>query len=150
MPSVPAQPRYGLLVTQRQAQLIENAMDLYARLLLGQTEVIEALARDGYVRHQLRARHTEFDEIKLACEALKHALTGHAAAESFGIFHPRVHDSARVAWDLAKVVRHGLAWDRHPAGGPGGEFEKPYQTSVIEPLATIARSTVHPSQPPCR
>lgn len=146
MAGTPAQPRYALLVTQRQAQLIENAMDLYARLLLGQTEVIEALARDGYVRHQLRGRHADFDEIRLACEALKHALTGHSASDSFGIFHARVHDSARVAWDLAKVVRDGLAWDRSPAGGEGVQFEKPYQTSVIEPLAVIARSN-DPIQP---
>jgi hypothetical protein len=113
-PDIPARPNYNLVVSERQAQLVENAMDLYARLLLGDTGVIEILSSAGYIRHKHRGRDHDLEEISRACEELKRVMTGHDEGESFGLFNAKVHDSARVAWDVAKVVRHRLAWDRNP------------------------------------
>ncbi len=139
-PEIPSRPQYNLAVSERQAQLVENAMDLYARLLLGDTGVIEVLASAGYIRHKQHGRNHDLDAIVRVCDELRKVTTGHEEGESFGLFNAKVHDSARVAWDVAKVVRHRLAWDRNPAGGAGERFDSPCQTSLVEPLCKISKA----------
>lgn len=63
----------------------------------------------------------------------------HRCASSFGILHPLVSDEARIAWDLAKVIRGQIAWEREPAGGLTAEFDRPiFRTSRTTDLAVAS------------
>ena len=101
-------------VTEQQAHLIKEALDLYVRLNLGQFNVIKDLPtihkhiwenhRDDY--HDigngelLKARNILFD--------MNFGLNG-----SYGINSDKVDDFARLAQDIIEVIRHEF-WKVNP------------------------------------
>ena len=140
-------------INDEQAYVIVEALDLFSRVLIGQSEEVgsvmnkysvnmldsEMVGAVGkqYTQHtpnkQAYDAHHDFTD---AIRSLKHSLLGIHSNGSYGIHSEAVHDNARVAYDVQQVLRNYLAWKHHNgdsvAGTMGVSFDKPYQTSKLE------------------
>ena len=62
---------------------------------------------------------------------------------TFGSIHSKaLDDDYRILFDLHRVIRHRLAWDRdpQPEGMRTVDYNTPLRTSKKEPLAKITQS----------
>jgi hypothetical protein len=103
-----------LHLNEPQARVIQAALDLYARTLIGQTEIVEEVLREAY--------WTPEDDIKFGVfrtfmYSAKKAFWDFMPGASFSIGNPKVSDYARVAYDLRRVLEHAVAWKKNPKGG---------------------------------
>jgi hypothetical protein len=137
-------PNLDVLLTTAEGDLLVSALDFYSRLFLGQTDELANLARWNGVGVFADGQPKEgWDNAYAAEEILAQAhglLTGMHRNASHGIFNTAVPEDARIAWDLQKVIRHRLAWDRQPLGGYTVNFDPPYQTAKDVPLATFVKA----------
>ena len=132
---------YNITVTENQARLIAQAMDLVSRIQMGQWyEFIDWLPpTKNFCRHHLREQlqpvmSEHFRKTKPA--DCPFAIDGWGS--HYGIHSEYIPDTARVAWDLQKVIEHRLAWDRQPEGGFTVDFDGPRHVGG-EPLAKIVK-----------
>ena len=140
-------------ISDEQAYVIVEALDLFSRILIGQAEEVggvmnkynvnmldsEVVGAEGkqYTQHKPNKKaydaHHDFSD---AIRSLKHNLLGIHSNGSYGIHSEAVHDNARVAYDIQQVLRNYLAWKNHKESSFGGtmgvSFDKPYQTSKLE------------------
>ena len=123
---------YQIEVTEKQAQIISEATELYARIQAGQLGEVA-----------LYIPRSRLDHIQVVRDALREAelhFTGMAPGAYFGITNSDIRDAARIAWDLSQVVRHRLAWDRNPEGDyMSVHFDEPRNLSTTQALAEIRR-----------
>ncbi len=133
--------RYTLTLTEEQVKVVDRALDVFSRLHAGQFDVIvhdiyqqnppaEGEDRQAfYVRRDMLAKSLRFPETLMTnLEPNAH--------HSIGSKH--ISDSARVAYDILKVIRY-QQWQEHgcePAWNVYGH--EPYQMSQ-EPLPSFAR-----------
>ena len=122
--------KYVLEVNEKQTALISHALDIYSRLEAGHLEWIFSMIEWKH--------YDKLPEAKPLLEALKLLLTGYPPHQHPGI--GMLSNNATAAWDLHRVIRHRLAWDREPQGGMGVFFDEPTSTVGKEPLATIKLS----------
>jgi hypothetical protein len=102
--------RYQIELTKGQLAVVQQALDLYERVHMGQwSEVAHVCYRspekkddDGVVRSYARTL------LDLAASMW----TGLSHNASFGIASERIADEARVACDIYRTVRHHLWKDR--------------------------------------
>ena len=134
---------YQLKVSEEQAQVIADALELYARVGMGQLAHITE-------HPDIRSRIFKNTEISLEIlrgvfEMVKQTVFNLPVNCYHSLGCPEISDKNRVAYDLVQVIRHRLAWDR--AGNPP---ERDYRTmyGVIydtpmhfakEPLSKIDR-----------
>jgi hypothetical protein len=127
---------YHLSMTELQAQVIINALELYSRIGMGQLQEIVYVLRMNSSPGAI-----DFDALdkveKLAREASSYFMKG--SGGYYGISSNKINDSFRVAWDIQQVIRYRLAWDRNPEGGIQVHFDEPYKTSAEE-LAIIKKA----------
>lgn len=130
---------YTLTVTENQARIIAHAVELMSRIQTGQWfSFIDWLPQQHqFSRHELR-------------EKLQPVMTEHFSKtkpdncpyvidgwnNNYNILAEYVPETARVAWDLQKVIEHRLAWDRNPEGGFTVDFDEPAHAGT-EPLAVM-------------
>lgn len=120
--------KYNLTLTEEQAGVLTDALDLFVRIGIGQFEVVvEVYDPCGETRHNIKA---------LLLAAKEHA--GLPRNGGPGIHNSKVPDRFRAAFDLKQVVRNRVAWDKNPKGGIQVQFDEPNRTSELTPLATIA------------
>lgn len=126
-----------MVVNERQAEVIKQAVEFYSRIKAGQLQELWYLC---YSKDQDRQ---QFE--KAATELKKCLFPDLQPSGSYGIGQDTRKGDGRgdVAWDIHEVVRHRLAWDR--AGNPpvrdfstmmGHDFDKPTSWSG-EPLAEM-------------
>ena len=132
---------YTLTVNENQARLLSQALELVARVQTGQWhEFIDWLPQQEKVNHHdLREQlmpimRQHFANAKP--ESANWTIDGWAS--HYGILSEHVEDTARVAWDLQKVIDHCLAWDNNPEGGYTVDFDGPRHVGK-QPLATMKR-----------
>jgi hypothetical protein len=122
--------KYEIKVSEKQVRIINAALDLYSRLLMGQWEecvLSELHLSDNYqCEQELRRIATEYKA--------RPSPNGF-----YGISNERVHDNARTAWDMQQVFRHRISWDNEPKGGWTVNFDKPMQTNPEVELAKIEK-----------
>ena len=144
-------------INDEQAYVIVEALDLFSRVLIGQSEEVgsvmnkynvnmldsEMVGAEGNQYTQSKPDKKAYDahhDFTDAIRSLKHSLLGIHINGSYGIHSDVVHDNARVAYDIQQVLRNHLAWKHHKSGSFGGtmgvSFDKPYQTSKL-PLPKI-------------
>lgn len=113
----------GLDLETAQAHALREALELFSRAHTGQMHIlIEGRA----------APTAEWAPIL-------YEIWLHRCAGSLGILNPLVSDDARIAWDLAKIIRGHLAWEREPAGGLTAEFDRPiFRSSTTTDLAVAS------------
>lgn len=135
------QAEYVLEMTEKQAEVISAALEIYARIGIGQLS--EVLEHPDVTRALIASRADRGELEKLMAE-LKASLFGLKENASFSIMSERVNDRNRVAWDIRNVIRHRLSWDR--AWGEDGhdfktlsgvQYDQPTRTAHSEELPQI-------------
>lgn len=130
--------KYQIEVSEEQARIISEALDLYMRVRLGQVEVIIEPWRFAIRGDQ----QEQTAERLLVAERLvgdaKMALTGFTPTASFGIGHDAVPNDARIAQDIRQTIRHRMAWDRRPEGGHTADFHEPMSWGK-QPLPKVSK-----------
>lgn len=100
--------------TDKQAECITRALELYTRLGLGQFEEVTYLCRTG----QIRSRNgvctdDEDDLINIHCNQIK-SLLGHPPNGSFGIGNDLLHPMTQRAYEIKKQIDKARAEYLHP------------------------------------
>lgn len=130
---------YQITVSETQAQAIETACDLLARIMIGQSHEI--------ARHLPLTDKADQWDIGRAIEAITKPACGLQMNSSYGVGR---FDEADLLIDLVEVIRHKLAWDAAraenlltPSGGrdhatmSGVCYDAPIQWARHQPLAKI-------------
>jgi len=127
---------YQLSLTERQAQVLTEALDLFSRIGMGQLEEIAYVLR-SYTKPSESSSllSSRLDELKRLAREASNVWMG-SPCGCRGISSEEIGDAFRVAWDLHQVIRYRLAWDRNPNGGLQVSFDTPMKYSQ-EPLANI-------------
>ena len=132
---------YNLKINEAQAQVLTDALEIYARLGMGQIyEILE--------HPDLRKQRDAFviDYCRALCENLRGAIFKLPIGNYYSISNREISDTNRVAYDLVQVIRHRLVWDR--AGNPperdhktmfGPIYDEPMHFSEEQPLPSIDR-----------
>ncbi len=109
------------------AATVQQALELYSRLLAGQLEEVLHLARYGYLRNSQGAVPSpdDIEDSDSLVRGLKERLFKLGSNASLGIFHPHLHPKAKAAWSVSRALRHRLAWDRTPEGSLGVSHDEP-------------------------
>ena len=129
---------YQLSLTERQAQVLTEALDLFSRIGMGQLEEIAYVLR-SYTKPSESSSllSSRLDELKRLAREASNVWMG-SPFGCRGISSEEIGDAFRVAWDLHQVIRYRLAWDRNPNGGLQVSFDTPMKYSQ-EPLAIIKK-----------
>jgi len=127
---------YHLAMTERQAQVLVNALDLYSRIGMGQLAEVAHVLRMNVIGNPSGTVEALDSVERLTREAASRWMGG--SGGYYGIASEKISDVFRVAWDLQQVIRYRLAWDRKPEGGIQVHFDDPMKTSE-EPLAVIKK-----------
>lgn len=141
-----SEPAYELAnLSEVQARTLVDALDFFSRIQIGQFEEVLSMARMGSIPHRdevnLSARIAEIEEAEPLLREVKRLLTGHSPNASFGILSDKTPESAKVAYEIQRAIRHRLAWDRQPEGGIGVDFDDPDSLrSTGQPLAVLKRA----------
>ena len=132
---------YEIELTEKQTQIIQEALNLYFRLHLGQWQELANMVRTGwYFRHK-NGKETSmplWGAVEKLIDTLIWIVFGFRPGESWGIRNKNVPDSARIACDIHDVIRHQLWYDRTTGQGHGVDSDEPYSISG-DPLPTIRR-----------
>jgi hypothetical protein len=123
--------KYNLTLTEEHAGILVAALDLYARIGIGQFEVVAEVYDPG---RNLEAR----DAIHTLLLAAKEE-AGHPRNGSHGIHNSKVDDRFRASFDLKQVIQNRVAWDKNPKGGIQVQYDEPNRTAETFPLATIEK-----------
>jgi hypothetical protein len=126
------EPKFVLEMSASQGEVLVRALDFFSRIGIGQIEEVETMLRQyGHLKEGY-----SYDAVKNALDFVKLETMGHPPGGSYGIFHQKVPDWFKLAWDLQQVIRHKLAWTANPEGGFGVNFHEPMKAGK-EPLATM-------------
>lgn len=123
--------RYVLELSEGQARLVSRAVELYARLGMGQFDMLDSFFPvEAKIRGRERVRPL-LQELVVIKNGAPHTYPG--------IHSNEIGDDYRVLYDLHKVIRHRLAWDRDPnaSGWKGVDYDEPRRASTTEDLARI-------------
>jgi len=136
--------RYSLDgLSPSQAGFISEALELATRLGLGQIDYLLEYIKYGGVTDE-EGKLLPFEKIAEAghlVSQLRRVLTGFDPGRSKGIGSPAVPAKAAAAYEIGKVIRHRLAWDRNPRGGIGVDYDDPYLLKYTdEPRVALNRA----------
>lgn len=127
---------YQLIINEEQAKVLSAALESYSRLMVGQIRyALEPLT----FQQMKNGKDIDHQKLRELCDKVKATLTdfSHPGA-SYGIHSREVDDSARMAYDIRKVIEHRLSYDRKPEGGQTVNFDIPNKTSQTQPLPVIS------------
>lgn len=126
--------RYILDLSEKQAEVVATATELLARVFMGQMDsvsraLVGAMMRRGELDDGDGSRLRDVENMRALLEKAQCIYTQRPANASFGILQYEVPDQARMAYDIHQVVRHRIAWNKHPDGGIQVWFDTPRKTS---------------------
>jgi hypothetical protein len=129
--------KYTLHLTERQARVIIDALDLFSRIGMGQLKEVSYVLRQNPLPEpeaERDARITLLSDIRERLDMLSRYWNANGFS---GITSKSISDRFRIAWDILQVIRHRLAWDQKPEGGITVDFDEPMVTAR-EFLPTIS------------
>lgn len=140
-------PKYVITLTEGQARVVQEALELYARLGMGQAGEVANLYLNHPVPRQDGTPQTlaDYRVIRDLLDGVWFAL-GFGPGAHWAMSAPAVPEVYKIAWDVHATIRHRLAWDR--AGNPpkrdwhtmmGVQYDEPMRASDEEELPTIER-----------
>jgi len=141
--------QYVLTLTETQAQVLIQALEVMARLGIGQFR--DALDLLPLKEIFPAGWHEDMEAIgRILSKYMIGNVDGYRS--SLGISHADTSPQAKSAWDMYQVIRHRLAWDRAYSDGIVASPDAPRDWSKMlgvhydepmrmgpEPLATIER-----------
>ena len=127
---------YQLSLTEKQAQVLVDALDLYSRIGMGQLTEVAHILRMNVIGNPSGTVDALDAVERLTREAASLWMGG--SGGYYGITSEKISDVFRVSWDLQQVIRYRLAWDRNPKGGIQVHFDEPMKSSE-EPMAIIKK-----------
>jgi len=140
---MPEDQNYTLTVTRHQAGVIQDALEAYARLRMGQ---INTVITDAFLDRYANKEYPGFtyDVVQQLCGELKKQIFPELFPGAYYGVGAKVYPERDVAWDVHSVIRHRLAWDRLADEGKekpdfyGVQYNQPMRFSG-EPLAIFKR-----------
>lgn len=125
-----------LMLSTKQCALVCTVSEFYARLFTGQLEyALDYLTTTGGC---FAGNHAE---VRAICTKVKRLLFGLESSVSLGVGHRAASADKDISWDIYEVVRHRLAWDRHPGGGMTVDFGRPMHWHKGVPAVIIKEAT---------
>lgn len=112
--------KYILTLTREQAQVAQNALELYARLKIGQFDRITELMLDvRSVDEYCQRRDLANDLLQIVAGIIY-------GKNAYG--YPDVQKDAlhHRAWNIYAAIRYKMAWHDEPKGGWAVCFDEPY------------------------
>lgn len=103
---------YTIHLTEAQAKVLCTACEVLARLGIGQfRDALEHLPIDHRRAEDAQNWH---DDLDLISDRLARHMIGNVDGwnSSLSIYYGAVKPEAKIAWDLFKVLRHRLAFDK--------------------------------------
>lgn len=127
--------KYQLTLTENQLGVIQQALDMYYRVGMGQLrEVTDHLIPPGLAIEEYCKRRDSVESVLASAKLL--AMPDLPLNAYHGIASQQIHESNRTACDIYKVIRSHTAWEAHPEGGILVCFDEVYQLAK-EPLPRI-------------
>ena len=118
MKDKPKKIKIELEVDEDYVGVLMSALDVYSRLLIGQTEIIVAT-------YWVNRARFDYDCIKVRelCEKMKSAAFPElSSTASYGILEKETPVSAKLAYELRRVIEHDYTWLSEPEGGHTVDF----------------------------
>lgn len=128
---------YTLKINDQHRGVLQEALDMYARVLMGQWSIVSEKLMFQLEAPQCHRFKDLLDEAKLE-------ILGFQGGASHGIHSREIKDDARVAFDLTQVLRHE-AWKRRDPDTRykhGVDAYEPSKSSTEVPLAQIVTENV--------
>lgn len=121
-----------LEMSEDQAYVIQDALDFYSRIMMGQFDNIASLFSIRLAKNVNREEETKL------IEALKNLYYPELHRSAYyGIFHSDTPEDAKISWDLIQVLRYDISWYKYPEGGHTVNFHTPLRSSNTEELAKV-------------
>lgn len=117
--------KFHLTVNEEQLRLIQSALDLYSRVLIGQFEEVGIIANmysvnmlDSSNPNMPKPDKSSYKEHHAFTDMIRQAKTslGFHANGSYGIYSDVVHNDSRNAYDIVQVIRNYIANRNHVEG----------------------------------
>lgn len=130
--------QYNLELNEEQMQTVQKALDLYARLAIGQWNMIGEAFLD--IEDDCCAEKKKRLDAGMA--KLRKIIFPDLPEDMGASYGVRAVPKACDAWEIYTVLRHCQAWARNPEGGWTVDYDKPMSFSG-KPLAkcTAVKST---------
>lgn len=133
--------KYKLELTEKQAALVQDALELYSRIGCGQfgeiTHMFPRLAENA----RTNGFGYKYDAGVKVRQHLSFLLPKDFSQNTYyGIHAPEVDKDTQRAFDIMRVIRHRIAWTRNPEGGIASvAFDDPRDCMVSDedPLPTM-------------
>jgi hypothetical protein len=98
--------KYNLKLTHKQLRVIETALDLYARIGIGQLEIIAEKLNSEFFIHDSKTP-TEWKK-ELNIDNAKENM-GLDNGSNFGIGNDKVSENSNIAYEIDKVIQKKIA-----------------------------------------
>ena len=121
-----------LEVTDRQADTIVKALDLWARL--GAGELTTLLSHPDISKRLVTDTGITTEEVRRLLTHLASVIFNLPKGTGYGILAKEIHESNRIAFDLMQAIRHRLVWSR--AGNPPKRTPDMISIAYDEPMQT--------------
>lgn len=123
---------YRLTLNAAQAHVVQRALELLARLGMGQLGEIFEPVRWGTLRRPDGSEVSAQDihDAEAALQRFKGLVVGMPSTGYRSIGSSTVPELATCAWQASVRLRHRLAWDGEPAGAMGTLFDEPLHQQV--------------------
>lgn len=112
--------RYVLTLTPEQARVTRDALELYARLRIGQFNRITELMLEVRNVDDYCARRDVADDL---LKVVANIIFGRNQYGQPNALKDKLHHRA---WNIYHMIRYKMAWHENPKGGFGCHYDKPY------------------------
>lgn len=124
--SQPQKELVRLHMNGKMAGALRESLEIMTRIAIGQIEEITHQMRWEAFGPEKRFTIEQIDSAGSRIKALKHLMLDLPENASHGIFSTHNHPDIRLCWELNRIIRHRLAWDRTPSGAMGVDFDEPF------------------------
>jgi hypothetical protein len=129
------EPIYQITLTLEELRVISSALELLSRVGMAQLECVAEHTPVAYERGQGNL----FRELRDTLIDISNLATNSEYPKGCypGILNEYVPAKSRLAYQLYKLFRHRMAWDKNPEGGWTVDFDSPDLLKVHPCTATI-------------
>ena len=125
--------KWFIEIDEVHSRIIMDALDVYARVKIGQVDRIEDLFYDTKPT-------VDFQDVREGLVALKKIVfKDMSQSASYGIGSTETPESAKIAYEIKKTIEHRVSWDK--AGNPS---KRDWKTMIGVNFDTPMKHSQHP------